>query len=94
MHLEHILSHRLGQQQFSQTLIEDSHQKYSMLSNNYRGYLNLMNNRVKSFELESSEVPYFNKIKQPALDLIANQIHVELLEKPAYEKLSIPKKAG
>lgn len=94
MHLEHILSHRLGQYQFSQTLIEDSHQKYATLLTKYRGYLNLMNNRVKSFELEASEVPYFNKIKQPALDLIANQIHVELLEKPAREQLSIPKKVS
>lgn len=94
MHLEHILSHRLGQYQLSQTLIEDSHQKYATLLTNYRGYLNLMNNRIKAFELETSEVPYFNKIKQPALDLIANQIHVELLEKPAYEQLSISKKAG
>ena len=94
MHLEHILSHRLGQYQLSQTLIEDSHQKYATLLTKYRGYLNLMNNRVKSFELEASEVPYFNKIKQPALDLIANQIHVELLEKPAREQLSIPKKVS
>lgn len=94
MHLEHILSHRLGQYQLSQTLIKDSYQKYATLLTNYRDYLNLMNNRIKSFELETSEVPYFNKIKQPALDLIANQIHVELLEKPAYEQLSISKKAG
>ena len=90
MHLEHILSHRLNQYQLSQTLVEDSHQKYSILLNNYRGYLNLMNNRIKSFELKASEVSYFTKIKQPALDLITNQIHVELLEKPANEQLSIP----
>lgn len=61
MHLEHILSHRLGQYQLSQTLIEDSHQKYATLLTNYRGYLNRMNNRIKAFELETSEVPYFNK---------------------------------
>ena len=93
MHLEHILSHRLGQYQLSQTLIEDSHQKYSMLLENYRGYLNLINNKVKNYELKSEDLHYFYKVKQPAHDLIENKIHVELLEKPAREQLSISKSA-
>ena len=38
--------------------------------------------------------PYqLDKIKQPALDLISNQINVELLEKPAREQLSIMQSA-
>lgn len=94
MHLEHLISHRLGQYQLSQTLIEDSHQKYTVLLTNYKDYLNLINNRIRNFEISADEVPYFNRIKQPALDLISQQIHIELLEKPAKEQLSIPTKAS
>lgn len=89
MHLEHILSHRLGQYQFSQNLIEDSAKKYAVLLDNYRGYLNFTNNKIKNFEIKAEDVPYFMQIKQPALDLISNRLHVELLEKPAKEALSI-----
>lgn len=91
MHLEHLVSHRLGQYELSQTLIKDSHNKYSILLENYRGYLNITNNRMKLSQAEAENLSYFNKIKQPALNLISNQIHVELLEKPAHEQLSIMK---
>lgn len=91
MHLEHLVSHRLGQYELSQTLIKDSHNKYSILLENYRGYLNTTNNRMKLSQAEAENLSYFNKIKQPALNLISNQIHVELLEKPAREQLSIMK---
>ncbi|MCG3842395.1 hypothetical protein I3249_06350 [Psychrobacter sp. Ps1] len=91
MHLEHLVSHRLGQYELSQTLIKDSHNKYSILLENYRGYLNTTNNRMKLSQAEAENLSYFNKIKQPALNLISNQIHVELLEKPAHEQLSIMK---
>lgn len=93
MHLEHLVSHRLGQYELSQTLIKDSHNKYSILLENYRGYLNTTNNRMKLSQAEAENLSYFNKIKQPALNLISNQIHVELLEKPAREQLSILKSA-
>lgn len=93
MHLEHLVSHRLGQYELSQTLIKDSHNKYSILLENYRGYLNTTNNRMKLSQAEAENLSYFNKIKQPALNLISNQIHVELLEKPAHEQLSISKSA-
>ena len=93
MHLEHLVSHRLGQYELSQTLIKDSHNKYSVLLEDYRGYLNNTNNRMKISQSEAENLSYFNKIKQPALDLISNQIHVELLEKPANEQLSIMKSA-
>lgn len=93
MHLEHLVSHRLGQYELSQTLIKDSHNKYSILLEEYRGYLNSTNNRIKLSKAETENLSYFNKIKQPALDLISNQIHVELLAKPANEQLSIMKSA-
>ena len=93
MHLEHLVSHRLGQYELSQTLIKDSHNKYSILLEEYRGYLNSTNNRIKLSKVEAENLSYFNKIKQPALDLISNQIHVELLAKPANEQLSIMKSA-
>lgn len=93
MHLEHLVSHRLGQYELSQTLIKDSHNKYSILLEDYRGYLNSTNNRIKLSKVEAENLSYFNKIKRPALDLISNQIHVELLEKPAREQLSISKSA-
>ena len=93
MHLEHLVSHRLGQYELSQTLIKDSHNKYSILLENYKGYLNSTNNRMKLSKVEAENLSYFNKIKQPALNLISNQIHVELLEKPAHEQLSIMKSA-
>ncbi len=93
MHLEHLVSHRLGQYELSQTLIKDSHNKYSVLLEDYRGYLNNTNNRMKISQSEAENLSYFNKIKQPALDIISNQIHVELLEKPANEQLSIMKSA-
>ena len=91
MHLEHLVSHRLGQYELSQTLIKDSHNKYSILLENYKGYLNTTNNLMKLSHAEAENLSYFNKIKQPALNLISNQIHVELLEKPAHEQLSIMK---
>ncbi len=89
MHLEHLVSHRLGQYELSQTLIKDSHNKYSILLEGYRGYLNTTNNRMKLSKAEAENLSYFNKIKRPAQDLIANQLHVELLDKPANEHLSI-----
>jgi len=89
MHLEHLVSHRLGQYELSQTLIIDSHNKYSVLLENYRSYLNATNNRIKLSQLEAKNLSYFKTIRQPALDLISNKIHVELLEKPANEQLSI-----
>ena len=66
----------------------DFHQWYI-----YRGYLNSTNNRIKLSKVEAENLSYFNKIKRPALDLISNQIHVELLEKPAREQLSISESA-
>lgn len=89
MHLEHLVSHRLGQYNLSQTLINDSHNKYSVLLDDYKSYLNSTNNRIRLSQSEAENLSYFNKMKQPALNLISNQIHVELLEKPAYEQLSL-----
>ena len=60
MHLEHLLSHRLGQYELSQTLIKDSHNKYSILLEEYRGYLNSTNNRMKLSKAEAENLSYFN----------------------------------
>ena len=40
-----------------------------------------------------SEPSQLDKIKQPALDLISNKIHVELLEESAHKQLSIMQSA-
>ena len=69
------------------------HIKGIFINDIYRGYLNSTNNRMKLSQAEAENLSYFNKIKRPALDLISNQIHVELLEKPAREQLSISKSA-
>lgn len=94
MHLEFILSHRLHQNEFSQVLIEDSHRQYSGLMNQYRNYLNEINNGLKEFRIKQEQVPFFEKIRLPAKNLIQSPIHIELLEKPALERVSyvIPQK--
>ncbi|HCI75250.1 MAG TPA: hypothetical protein DHV27_03190 [Psychrobacter sp.] len=69
------------------------HIKGVFINDIYRGYLNSTNNRIKLSKVEAENLSYFNKIKRPALDLISNQIHVELLEKQAREQLSISKSA-
>ncbi len=88
MNLEFILSHRLKQEVFSQHLIEDSYQKYSVLLSDYRNYLNKINNKIKYFEVNEKDHQYFNNIKEPAKELIKSDIVKELLEIPAKEKLS------
>ena len=94
MHLEFILSHRLHQNEFSQVLIEDSYRQYSGLMNQYRNYLNEINNGLKEFRIKQEQVPFFEKIRLPAKNLIQSPIHIELLEKPALERVSyvIPQK--
>ncbi|MDH1533223.1 hypothetical protein N5I15_12795 [Acinetobacter johnsonii] len=94
MHLEFILSHRLHQNEFSQVLIEDSYRQYSGLMNQYRNYLNEINNGLKEFRIKQEQIPYFEKIRLPAKNLIQSPIHIELLEKPALERVSyvIPQK--
>lgn len=96
MHLEFILSHRLHQNEFSQVLIEDSHRQYSCLMNQYRNYLNEINNGLKEFRIKQEQVPFFEKIRLPAKNLIQSPIHIELLEKPALERVSyvIPQKTA
>ncbi|MUG32081.1 hypothetical protein [Psychrobacter sanguinis] len=91
MHLEHLLSHRLGQYGLSQTLIEDSNKKYDLLLTQYRNYLNNINNNLRYFNLEPEEARYFEDIKQPALDLVKKEIHIDLLKKPALEQISVLK---
>lgn len=88
MHLEFILSHRLNQNEFSQVLIENSHRQYSDLMNQYRNYLNEISNGLKEFRLKQEQVPFFEKIRLPAKNLIQHSIHIELLEKPAKEKIT------
>lgn len=94
MHLEFILSHRLHQNEFSQVLIEDSHHQYSGLMSQYRNYLNEINNGLKEFKIKQEQVPFFEKIRLPAKNLIQSPIHIELLERPALEKVAyvIPQK--
>lgn len=87
LHLEFILSHRLHQKEFSQVLIEDSHRQYSGLLNQYRDYLNEISNGLKEFKIKKEQVPFFEKIRLPAKNLIQSSIHVELLEKPALERI-------
>lgn len=86
MHLEHILSHRLGQYKLSQVLIENSNDKYEQLLNEYRNYLNEINNKIKYFEIKPQDAKYFLSIKEPALALVNHKIHYELLTKPANEQ--------
>lgn len=88
MHLEFILSHRLKQNEFSQLLIENSHQQYLMIFEQYRDYLNMINNGIRDLSIKPEEVPYFAKIKIPALNLIKSSLRIELLEKPALENLA------
>ena len=88
MHLEFILSHRLNQNEFSQVLIEDSHRQYLGLMSQYRNYLNEINNGLKEFRIKQEQVPFFEKIRLPAKNLIQYSIHVELLEKPAKERIT------
>ena len=91
MHLEFILSHRLNQNEFSQVLIEDSHRQYLGLMSQYRTYLNEINNGLKEFRIKQAQVPFFEKIRLPAKNLIQYSIHVELLEKPAKERITYMK---
>jgi hypothetical protein len=60
MHLEFILSHRLNQNEFSQVLIENSHQ-YLGLFSQYRNYLNEINNGLKEFRIKQDQVPFLRK---------------------------------
>ena len=91
MHLEFILSHRLNQNEFSQILIEDSHRQYLGLMSQYRNYLNEINNGLKEFRIKQDQVPFFEKIRLPAKNLFQYSIHVELLEKPAKERITYMK---
>lgn len=88
MHLEFILSHRLNHNEFSQVLIEDSHHQYSGLMSQYRNYLNEINNGLNEFRIKPEQVPFFEKIKLPAKKLLQSSIHIELLEKPALERIA------
>lgn len=88
MHLEFILSHRLNQNTFSQVLIEDSNLQYLGLMDQYCNYLNEINNDLKEFRINLEQVPFFEKIKVPAKNLIQYSIHTELLEKPIKERVS------
>lgn len=96
MHLEFILSHRLHHNEFSQVLIEDSHHQYSGLMSQYRSYLNEINNALNEFRIKPEQVPFFEKIRLPAKNLIQSAIHVELLEKPSLERIDyvIPQKTA
>lgn len=88
MHLEFILSHRLDQKEFSQVLIKDSYDQYMGLMDQYRNYLNEVNNDLREFRIKSDEVPFFDKIKVPAKKLIESSVYLELLEKPAKESIA------
>lgn len=88
MHLKFVLSHRLHQDEFSQVLIEDSYHQYSGLLNQYRNYLNEISNSLREFRIKKEQVLFFEKISLPAKNLIQSSIHVELLEKPAKERIS------
>ena len=88
MHLEFILSHRLEQHNFSQTLIEDSHQQYSLLEEKYRSYLNKISTDLRELKITSQDVPYFERLKTPAKSLLQSSMSLELLTKPASEKIA------
>ncbi len=88
MHLEFVLSHRLGHNEFSQVLIENNHSTYKNLLEQYRGYLNHLNNGVLEFRVKKEDVPFLEQIKQPALDLIKSPMLFELLERPSKEQIA------
>ena len=88
MHFEFLVSHRLNQKQFSQQLIMDSNTQYSSLLGKYKSYLNEISRGLDFNKITLAQVPFFEKISQPAKDLIKGGIYVELLEKPANEKIS------
>lgn len=88
MHFEFLVAHRLNQKQFSQQLIMDSNTQYSSLLGKYKSYLNEISRGLDFNKITLDQVPFFKKISQPAKDLINSGIYVELLEKPANEKIA------
>ena len=64
--------------------------------NQYRNYLNEINNGLKEFKIKQEQVPFFEKIRLPAKNLIQSPIHTELLERPALERVAyvIPQKTA
>ena len=87
MHMEFLVAHRLGQYDFSQTLIEDSHEKYSSLTSSYKNYLNKLNNQVRLSQVKADQVPFLEMVRNPAKALFSSEIQKELLDKPAVEKI-------
>jgi hypothetical protein len=88
MHLEFVLSHRLGHAEFSQVLIENNHATYNTLLGQYRGYLNHLKDGIDTFRIKKEDVPFLEHITQPALELIKSPMLVELLERPAKEPIA------
>lgn len=87
MHMEFLIAHRLGQYDFSQTLIEDSHDKYSSLTSSYKNYLNKLNNQVRLSQVKADQVPFLEMVRKPAKALFSSEIQKELLDKPSIEKI-------
>ena len=88
MHCEFIISHRLNQKSFSQLLIEENNNQYSILLNQYRRYLNKIDKGINSLKIKPEAVPYFEQIKIPAKKLITSTMIREFLEKPALEHIA------
>ena len=88
MHLEFVLSHRLGHAEFSQVLIENNYAAYNTLLGQYRGYLNHLKDGIDTFRIKKEDVPFLEHITQPALELIKSPMLVELLERPAKEPIA------
>lgn len=88
MHCEFILSHRLNHMDFSQILIEESNIQYAELLEQYRFYLNKINNGLKGLVIKPEDVPYFEQIKAPAKKLINSSMIDEFLRKPALEHIA------
>ena len=78
----------MNQKSFSQLLIEENNNQYSILLNQYRRYLNKIDKGINSLKIKPEAVPYFEQIKIPAKKLITSPMIREFLEKPALEHIA------
>lgn len=87
MYAEFLIADQLDKKTFADRLISDNKSTYLNLLDEYRAYLNDVNNKLKLSHLKNSDVPYFEDIKKPAKKLLEVKIYDELLEKPASQRI-------
>nr|WP_314367930.1 hypothetical protein [uncultured Acinetobacter sp.] len=93
MHFEFLLSQRLGQNEFSQVLLEDSSKIYQTLLNQYRNFLNETDRAINEYRIKKEDVPFLKNIENQAIALFKSPIIPELLERPVdIKQLSLLKR--